>query len=95
MVAGNRENRSRIILVGLVELRTVQFALAIEIDDVPDVIEERRLVRCQRRFDLALHRFGDRHLNVVPVDASGIADDMEHELSRACNCSRCFRNDHV
>src|SRR5882757_8453194 len=45
VVPGNGEYRSRIVLVRLIELRAVELALSVEVDDISDVIQERWLVR--------------------------------------------------
>jgi hypothetical protein len=93
VIAGDRENRRRIVLVRLIELGAVELALSVEIDDVSNVIEKRRLVRRLHRFDLAFHGFSDRHLNIVAVNAAGITDDMKYELARLCSGGRQIRHD--
>ena len=95
VIARDGENRSGIVLVGFIELRAVQLALPVEIDDVSDVIEECGLVGLRRRFDLMLHRFGDRPLNIIAMDSTGIADDVKDESSGLRGCVRLFRNDHT
>jgi hypothetical protein len=41
MIAGNAHHRERVVIVRLVELRIILRHLAVEIDDVAEMIEER------------------------------------------------------
>src|ERR1700733_8233564 len=52
VIAGNGEDGRRIVLVGFVELRFVQGALAVEVDNISEVKEERRLQTLRSSIDL-------------------------------------------
>jgi hypothetical protein len=64
-----------------VELRFVQGALAVEVDNISQVKEERRLQTIRIGIDLVFHGKSNCFLGSGPVDAAGVADAVKHEFS--------------
>ena len=80
VVAGDGENRRVIVLIRLIELSRIKIALPVEIDDVSEVVIERRSWAFGGRAgNLTVHRTGDCRLNVVTIYASGVADRVKHQ----------------
>ena len=80
VVAGDRDDRPRVAGVGLVELRVVLARLAVEVDDVAEVVEERR--RLRRALEVAGHVERDDLLRVSVLDPARVADGVEDEPAR-------------
>src|SRR5262249_29162230 len=87
MIAGDGEDRGGVVLVGLIELAHVKLALAIEINDVAEIVEKsRRRLAALGTGDLVRHGLGDGLLDVVAVNTASVARGMEREgvaLSRS------------
>ncbi len=83
MVAGDGKNGSVIVLVGFIELTRIEIALAVEIDDVSEVVVKggSGILVCGAR-NLIVHCIGDCLFYVVTVDASGVADRVKDQHSR-------------
>src|SRR5437764_12870917 len=96
VIACNREDGPRIILIRLVELRRIKLALPVEIHYVAEIVEERRLLGVRRGIDLTLHRLRNGNLAAVAVNAAGIARKMEDQFacrSRAIGVVRQYRTE--
>ncbi len=84
MVAGNRNDRRRIIAVRFIELGVVMLGLAEAIDDVAEMKEERRLVVDFERAAIGRHLVGYAQLVAVDphIAGAGIADGVKDDSSR-------------
>ena len=88
VVPGDREDRRRVVLVGVIELLVVARVLAVVVDDVAQVEEERGLVGQRGLVDLASHVVGDVDLGAGAVHAAGVADGVEDEPTRLADRTR-------
>ena len=83
VVAGDGEDGTRIVAIGLVKLLGIVAFLAKEVDHVAEVIEEGRLAaRPGFAQDVCSHGIGDGKLRLRAFDASGIAHAVHDELAR-------------
>ena len=81
------QDRARIVGVWFVELRIVVAVFAEEIDNVPEMVEERRLLRIS---EIQLHRVGDGLLGTRVHRTARISYHMERYSSRGLYCVDLF-----
>src|SRR5262249_40307644 len=88
MVPWNGEDGSRVVLVGMIELVVILRVLSLIVDNIPQMVEERRLFRELGGLDLPRHVVGDIFLSAAAADAAGITDHVEGDLTRLLDSSR-------
>jgi len=81
VIARDGENRGIVILVRLVELHRIIPAYSVEVDDISQVIKEKRLlgrlVICAAVLDLLDHHGGQPILNLSAVDPATVANHVK------------------
>ena len=88
VVAGDREDRRGVVAIGLVELVVIILGLAEAVDDVAQVIEERRDGLGVDVRVVAYHLVGDQYHVLRAFRVARVANDVEHDLACALNCGR-------
>ncbi len=81
VVAGDGEDRRRIVAVGIEELIVVVIRFAEVVDQVAEVEEERRHIGGVRLAKVGHHLVGDQILCRRAFDATGIADAVKDNLA--------------